>query len=412
LLSSDDERNTIAARAKKFGEQMLWDNVATAYGKVFDDAVTSDELPIKVSPMAEFKIPDLDLRHLSTLTDDVGIIQHATFNVPNRAEGYCSDDNARALQFATLAYDAGLMDRATSLRLSAKYLSFVAHAFEPESGVFRNFMSYDRRWLEARGSDDSQGRCVQALGLTAARGCDPGIRDLAKRLFDESLENAMLVRSPRALAFVALGAAHVSDAYLERPTAAALDAIGEVLSSFLVARRGEDWIWFEDSVTYCNAVLPHALLRVGEARNNSACSERGLEALEWLARQQYDKQGRILPIGSNGFMRRNGSRALFDQQPVEAWTSLSAYSTAYRITGEKLWLNRARAAFGWLLGENHLDLPLYEPENGGCRDGLHADRANQNMGAESTLSMLLSLCEWKLITKTARTAQPSTVHTM
>jgi hypothetical protein len=410
LLSSDSEREEISEKARRFGEQMLWENVALAYGEVFEASVHEDSTPVKVAPMAEFKIPDLDLRHFYLMTDDVGMLQHATFNIPNRSEGYCSDDNARALQFATLAYDVGLLDLSSSLKLSAKFLGFIAHAFDPHSGEFRNFMSYSRNWMEHRGSDDSQGRCLHALAITAARGCDPGVRSLARRLFDEGIPRAQDLKSPRAIAFTVKG---LAEAF--RPgdeNAKALENLAGRLLKSLDEYRGPDWIWFENSVTYCNAVLPHALIAAGERLKRSDFSQGGLESLEWLARQQTDKQGRFLPIGSDGFMDRNGNRALYDQQPVEAWTSLSAYAKAYETTGEKLWLNRARAAFGWFLGENHLDVPLYDPETGGCRDGLHADRVNQNMGAESTLSMLLSLCEWKLITKKTRPIATSIVHTM
>lgn len=413
LLSNEDERKAIASRALEFGKQMLWPNVAKAYQEAFRVARPSRRsvrVPRRVPTSA---IPNLDFRHLRTMTDDTGLFQHATYALPNRSEGYCVDDNARALQFVCMALAADELPFDEARRLAHNYLSFVDHAFNPETGGFHNFMSYDRRWLEDRGSDDSQGRTLLALGIASRFAPDHSSRELAKELFDRALPAAMNIRSPRALAFTTLGVIErLSDHTAGKTSTRHLRELSEVLQSSFNNYAGSDWPWFEDSVTYCNAVLPHALLAAGDYLADKSKKDIGIEALKWLSDVQTDEQGRFLPIGSNGFKVRGGGRAHFDQQPVEAWTSISAYSVAYRITGDANWLALARSALGWFLGDNHLGVPVYDSQTGGCRDGVHHDRLNENQGAESTLAYLMTLCEWKQITKSEVPQAHPIVHSM
>ncbi|MEO7454044.1 MAG: glycosyltransferase family 4 protein [Fimbriimonadales bacterium] len=412
LLSNEDTRKTIASRALEFGKQMLWPNVAKAYQDAFRVARPQRRAP--VSRIAQTgALPQLDLGHLRTMTDDTGMFQHATYAIPNRKEGYCVDDNARALQFVCMALSASELPLDQARGLAYKYLSFIDHAFNPEVGRFRNFMSYDRRWLEIRGSDDSHGRTLRALGLTSRLAPDLSSRELATELFDRGLPAALNMHSPRALAFTTLGVIErLSDNANGRTSMLHLRDLSEVLESSFNNHAVADWPWFEDSVTYSNAVMPHALLAAGDLLGDKIKKDIGIEALKWLSDVQTDDQGRFLPIGSNGFKVRGGGRARFDQQPVEAWTSISAYSAAYRITGDANWLELARSAFGWFLGDNHLGVAVYDTTTGGCRDGVHRDRLNENQGAESTLAYLMSLCEWKQITKSeVRRANPI-VHSM
>lgn len=412
LLSDEAERANMAARALEFGEQMLWVNVAKAYGRVFA-STEARRSPAKLPTHKALGTPRFNLGHLQTMTDDVGMLQHATYTIPNRSEGYCVDDNARALQFVTMAAAAGELDLVEARRLSHIYLGFVAHAFNQEAQAFRNFMSYERLWLEDRGSDDAQGRTMRALGITARSGCDANVRTVAMQLFDQALPQIRHITSPRAIAFAVLGlVARLECSSAPEPTAEILKELSSRLVQSLQDVGSNDWPWFEDSVTYNNAILPHAMLAAANHLEDARTQRRAIESMEWLATVQTDALGRFLPIGSNGFKMRGGGRALYDQQPVEAWASASAYAEAFRVTRDPIWLERTQGAFEWFLGENHIGMPLYDATTGGCRDGLHRDRLNQNQGAESTLAFLMSLCEWKQLTKKVVTQSPQIVHSM
>jgi len=410
LLSNESERSAIASRALEFGKQMLWPNVARAYQATFAAA-----RPQQRTQRTSFAAtaPEPDFRHVLAMTDDTGMLQHATYTTPNRTEGYCVDDNARALQLVCMAHSTGQIESEVGRNLTHRYLAFVAHAFNPEVGAFRNFMSYGRRWLEDRGSDDSQGRTLRALGLASRSAPDAGSRIVAGELFDRALPDAMDIRSPRAVAFASLGVIErLSGQASGKTSLRNLRDLAEKLVEAFKNYSDSDWPWFEDSVTYCNAVLPHALLAAGDYLGEKAMKRDGIDALKWLADVQTDESGRFLPIGSNGFKVRGGARAHFDQQPVEAWTSISAYSAAYEIIGEPQWLELAGKAIGWFLGDNYLGVPIFDSQSGGCRDGLHRDRLNENQGAESTLCYLMSLCEWQQITKSESPRARPTVHSM
>lgn len=343
-------------------------------------------------------LPDRNFAHLTLMTDSTGILQHGRFTVPRYEEGYCLDDNARALLLTTFLERAvpapdplpGL-DRAGLDRLASRYLAFVSHAYDPDRGRFRNFMSFGRAWLEAEGSQDSQGRALWALGAVAGASLDPGRRDLAGQLFRTALPGARAFVHPRSWAYALLGC----DAYPgDGPHADAVAGLERDLAGRLhrlyLEQRTEAWPWFEDRLTYGNARLPQALLRAGARLRRPDWVNAGLRALDWLARVQTDPQDRFAPVGSDGFYPRGGPRAWFDQQPVEAGATVAACLDALAVTGEALWLRRAEEAFAWFLGRNQVGLPLYDARTGGCRDGLHPHRANQNLGAEATLSYLLA----------------------
>lgn len=337
-------------------------------------------------------LPDLNLDHLRLMTDSTGILQHGRFSVPRYEEGYCLDDNARALLLTTWLERAP--EPVPDLDwLASRYLAFVSHAFDPERGRFRNFMSFARAWLEAEGSPDSHARALWALGA-AAGSAHPGRRELAGHLFQAALPAARAFTYPRSWAYALLGCHAWLQCGPDAGDAAALEReLAGRLHRLYLEQRSEAWPWFEDRLTYCNARLPQALLRAGRRNRRQDWLEAGLGSLEWLARVQTDAQGRFAPVGSRGFHPRGGPRAWFDQQPVEAHATVSACLDALEATGDRVWRRRAQDAFAWFLGRNQVRLPLYDPLTGGCRDGLHPHRANQNLGAESTLSFLLARAE-------------------
>jgi hypothetical protein len=332
------------------------------------------------------------------------MLQHAIFTIPNRGEGYTTDDNARALIFTVLLAQLGKerLENAGSTvsdlvppDLSFRYLSFLEHAFNPAKGSFRNFLRYSRRWNEAVGSEDCHGRALWGLGTVLGRSTDQGLRCAAGRLFEFSFPAAIEFSSPRAWAYTLLGIQEYLGSYPgDRDAQKVRSALAARLFEMYESIRSPDWKWFETILAYGNARLPQALLLVGSACSDDRMVSAGLEALEWLMEtQRCETNGHFVPIGSQGFYRQGGEKARFDQQPIEAAGAVSACLEAYRVTGDRRWRSQAWSAFNWFLGDNDLQLPLYDSVTGGCRDGLHPDRANENQGAESTLSFLMALLD-------------------
>ncbi len=332
-------------------------------------------------------LPPLKLDHLHNMTDETGILQHAIFTVPNYREGYTTDDNARALMVSALLEESGYMEAAG---LSTRYLAFTWFAFNAETKRFRNFMDYQRNWLEETGSDDSHGRALWALGTVLGCSNTPTLQNMAGRMFEQSLMAILETTSPRAWAFALIGIHKYLGRFAgDRRVGQVEEQLADRLLKLYKDNRVDDWQWFENKLTYCNAAIPHAMLLCGHSLDNSEMTRVGMESLQWLTNLQHaEKEGRhFVPIGSNGFYTQGGERARFDQQPVEAQAMVSACLEAYRITGDRKWYKEARRAFEWFLGRNDLHLPVYDPTTGGCRDGLHPDRVNENQGAESTLGV-------------------------
>lgn len=403
LLDNESERHAIRKRAYLFGREMIWSRVAHGYMESFMRARKGRAIqprPIffaKTLKQRSDELPQIKLDHLHRLTDDTGLLQHAIFTVPNYATGYTTDDNARALLLTVLMEELeGEPSQEIDL-LATRYLAFLTYAFNPDTGRFRNNLSYDRRWLEAIGSEDCHARAIWALGAVLRRSSNNGLRGVAARLFEQALPVTLEFEHIHAWAVTLLGIYEYLSRYSGDRVA---QQIGEELAERLLTayhnNRSEDWQWFSEAVTYSNARLPHALLLSGHWLGREDMKEAALTALSWLADLQRGERGQFVPIGNHGFFRRSRERPRFDQQPIEAYTMVSACLAAYQVTDDQKWLQEARRAFEWFLGENDLRLPLYDSVTGGCRDGLHADRPNQNQGAESTLAFLLALAEMKL----------------
>jgi len=339
-------------------------------------------------------LPHLKFDHLLELSDDTGVLQHATFTVPNRDEGYCVDDNARALLLTALLDEPGQPLEQRLGELQGRYLSFLLEAYNPKNGRFRNFMSYGRQWLEESGSEDSHGRSLWAVGAMANRSRNDGRREVAKALFALGTPALYKTTSPRTWAYAVLAASEFLEAFPDDENAIDLRlTMANRLWRQLEISRSDDWPWFEQSLSYANARLPQALILVGAATNNLAMQEAGLASLGWLMQLQTTADGDFAPIGTDGFYRRHQERARIDQQPLESWCAVSACLAAAKVDAHPMWTAHADRAFAWFLGKNVLGLPLYDSVSGGCHDGLHADRVNRNQGAESTLSFLCALSE-------------------
>jgi hypothetical protein len=330
--------------------------------------------------------------YLLSMCDGIGLFQHAVHSVPDRAHGYCVDDNARALLLACALNNPG--EERLSEALTAQFAAFVQHAWNPATRRFRNFMSFERKWLEDAGSEDSHGRALWALGYCARSDASASRRRWASSLFAEALPITETFSSPRAWAFTLLGL----DAYC---VAAAEDAVaqriryllGDRLLAVLSAVETKDWVWFEEGLAYDNARLPQALIVTGITTRSSTYVEAGLRSLRWLMALQTAPAGFFRPIGTAGFGDKRKSPKAFDQQPLEAAATISASLAAWRANGDAEWRASALRAFGWFLGANDLSSPLVDLKTGSCRDGLHPDRPNENRGGESVVSYLLGLAE-------------------
>jgi glycosyltransferase involved in cell wall biosynthesis len=402
LLRDDARRNAIRKNAYKLGREMVWSKVARLYMRSFGSsqiegaARSRKSLATKTLDQKPRELPELKLSHLSRMTDSTGIFQHAILSVPNFSEGYCTDDNARAFILAVLLSELG-EDPERVRTLASTYAAFLHHAFDLKTKRFHNHLSFDRRWLDEQGSEDCQARALWALGVGVGRSPYRSFQIMAGQLFALALPALTEFTSPRAWAFGLIGIHE----YLRRLSGDSLvNQTRETLTSRLMElfeRTAQpDWRWFQEDLTYDNAKLPHALILSGRATGQQAVLERGLQALRWLTELQISEKGHFRSIGTNGFYRRGGMRANFDQQPIEAQAMVSACLEAYRATSDLWWYEQAQRAFDWFIGWNDLGLELYSPKTGGCRDGLHVDRVNRNQGAESTLAFLLSLAEMRL----------------
>jgi glycosyltransferase involved in cell wall biosynthesis len=414
LLDTPAIRHAMRKRAYLFAREMVWKRVAQGYMKSFA-RVRGDRME---SPRVQFsarmthksldQLPELKLNHLNQMTDDTGMLQHAIFTIPNRSEGYTTDDNARALILAVLLEQLNKYP-VESASSSALYLSFLEHAFNQAKGRFKNFLGYDRRWNEPVGSEDCHGRAVWALGSVLGRSSNQGLRGAAGRLFESSLPVVIEFHSPRACAYTLLGIQEYLASYPGDRDAQKVRSVlaGRLLDMYQSIRR-PDWKWYENVLAYGNGRLPQAMLLVGSASSDDRMLSAGLESLDWLTEtQRCETNGHFVPIGSQGFYRQGGEKARFDQQPLEAAGAVSACLQAYRITGDSRWRGEAWSAFNWFLGDNDLQLALYDSVTGGCRDGLHPDRTNENQGAESTLSFLMALLEMRSLQESKPLDNPS-----
>jgi len=407
LLENETERHAIRKQAYRAGRNMIWPAVARQYMQTFERACQER----RARPRAVFAartlaeeqmgLPTLNLGHLRRLTDDVGILQHAIATVPNYSEGYTTDDNARALILTVYLEELGKEQVAQTSGLAARYLAFLWHAHNPQNGHFRNFMAYDRRWLEDRGSYDSHARTLWALGTVLGRSRQEGLRHAASRLFELALPGARNFTDLRPAAF-ALIALHDYLPHFSGDRAAqeVRTLLAERLFAAYERSASSEWPWFEEKLTYANAALPHALLLSGCSLNRPAWVEASLRALNWLTTVQTSPAGHFAPVGNRGFYLKGSTLPRFDQQPIETQATVSACILAYRATGDNGWRQQARRAFEWFLGRNDVGAPLYDPATGGCCDGLSPEGASVNQGGEATLSFLLSLAELRLLEQT------------
>lgn len=393
LLNDEEKRMAISQNALAFSSQCYWPHIGEQYIALLqqlssENTRSTSSNQISNDEETAFSLPPIHLQQLRVLTDDTGILQHARYTIPDRNHGYCIDDNARALMLAVMLQN-DVQDTNELNRLTSIYLSFIDYAFNSVNGRFRNFMSYQREWLEAEGSEDSIGRTMWALGYTASYTNISNFYYHSDYLFKKGLEHVDYISHPRALAYLVLGLVYHAEVHREAFVLQLLKDKTRQLSSFFDKSIDQDWLWFEDTVTYANSRIPQALLASGKLLQEKAIVTRGLKILDWLIEKQFENDI-FSPIGNQGWLTTK-RKATFDQQPLEAHGMLDACLQAEAHTKDNKYGHYAQRAFAWFTGENVVASPLYDFATGGCRDGLHPDGTNLNQGAESTLSWLMSL---------------------
>jgi len=418
LLTDDVRRQAMCRRAYAVSRTMTWERTAEHYMSVFESASqghwlkviapSNTGVPEPRGPSA----PDMQIGHFLSMCDDTGLFQHAVHSVPDRSHGYCVDDNARAMLLACALNSPG--EQPLSEVLTARFAAFVQHAWNPDTGRFRNFMGFNRTWLEASGSEDSHARTLWALGETARSDATPSRRQWAAALFAEALSTVETFRSPRAWAFTLLGlGAYCAVAPDDLHAQEIRHSLADRLMSCLASVETPDWVWFEEGLAYDNARLPQALMMTGAATQTPEYVQAGLRSLRWLMTRQTTPAGHFRPVGTAGFGELRQLPRAFDQQPVEATATIAACLTAWRADGDAEWKALATRAFTWFLGSNDLSVALVDPHTGSCRDGLHPDRANENRGGESVVCYLLGLAEIRQLARVnAGLTKPAALRAM
>ena len=395
LLGNEHEREMMRFKGYQYGRSMIWKEVSKMHLDLISKIKERKPLENSQEKGIKFKkifsdLPEINLSHLRTMTDDTGLLQHAKYMTPNFHHGYCVDDNARGLiaitKYYSLRKDKGV------LPLIQKYLAFLFYAFNPENGRFRNFMSYDRRWMELAGSEDSHARALWGLGVTVKEAPDSSIRNMAMRLFLESLPVVEHFTSPRAWGYTVLGLQSYLSVYEGDISARKVrDDLATKIYELFKNNIAEDWHWCEGTATYANAILAHALIVAGRCIPNQEMYETGIKALEWLLKVQTAPEGHLSVIGNNGWLDKDGGRSMFDQQPIEVKSLIDACLEVYVNTGDKKWFKESERCLSWFLGQNDLQIPVCDHRTGGCGDGLESQGVNGNQGAESTLAWIISL---------------------
>jgi glycosyltransferase involved in cell wall biosynthesis len=394
LIENPQECNQMRRKAYDFGRQMIWKNVGKEYVSLFKQTLEKNPEPT-VETMTDFSIPSnlpkTNLEYLISMTDDVGIFQHATMGVPSRRHGYSTDDVGRGLVALTKATSADNSQAGEIKRLVTVYLSYLDHA-QTESGHFHNFMSYDRKFLDDNGSDDTFGRALYGLGHVCASPHLPqNLRNHALEIVRRSRPVMDDIHAPRAKAYTMCGLYEMLDKGIDKDTfLPVFIKYADFLVSLYDNNMQEKWEWFETEVTYGNAKMCEALMFAYNLTGNPRYKEVGIKALDFLTYTQWNGEFFDL-VGNEGWYKQKGNKAIFGQQPIDAAYLTEAYVTAYEVTQDEKYLQLANRSFEYFLGRNRLKAIMYDHSNGAVCDGLDPKGMNPNQGAESVVCFIMAL---------------------
>ncbi|MET0573477.1 MAG: glycosyltransferase family 4 protein [Pedobacter agri] len=389
LLSDEHKHQQLKQNAYQYGLDLRWPAIGNVYINVLEDALAAGNKPQRtVPPIIDVEgMPALNLNHINLLTDDTGIIQHARFGIPNLKEGYCIDDNARALIMALMAFEQDKNQKA--LKLIPVYLSFIQY-MQREDGNFRNFLSFNRNYLDEVGSEDSFGRTIWSLGYLIAVAPNNSYREFGRELFSHSVTHFKDLKYLRGKANTVIGIANFLSVHQgDELLITEINQLAKSLVSSYHANKDGDWHWFEDILTYDNAILPLALLHHYEATGNQESYQIAMESIEFLNSFSFEN-GYLNPVGNAGWMKKHSKNPIYDQQAIETMAMVLLYAKTFEITKDIKYLNMMHTSYEWFLGKNSLHIPLYDFETNGCADGLQFNSVNRNQGAESTLAYFIS----------------------
>ncbi len=389
LLEFPEKRLKLRKKAYLYGREITWPKIGTKYHQLISNVIV-DGLDLEKKESGPFDIlllPPFSLTHIKRMTDDTGIIQHAKYGIPNLKDGYCLDDNARALLMVMMVFKQ--KKDYTALELCPIYLSYI-HYMQNKDGTFKNFLSFNRNFLDEVGSEDSFGRTIWAIGYMLANAPNDSYNQLGRQIFFQALPHFKQLKSIRSIANTMIGICY----YLKiNPSD---DEMIEVLkeNAYLLIDRykihkTKKWHWFEELLAYDNAILPYALLHASEILNDEPIRKTAFETMNFLTEKTFS-EGYLSIIGNDKWHVKDGHRSKFAQQPIDAMAMVLMYQQAYHITKDKLYLDQMFASYMWFLGENDLRMTLYDFETKGCCDGLESYGLNRNQGAESTLAYLIS----------------------
>jgi len=389
LLEDASKHKKLKDNAYQYGLKLRWPEIGNVYINTLDEAIKMVKKPKRaIPPIIDVdSMPALNLNHVALLTDDTGIIQHAKFGIPNLKEGYCIDDNARALILSLLAYEQDKNQKA--LKLMPVYLSFIQY-MQREDGNFRNFLSFNRNYLDDVGSEDSFGRTIWSLGYLICSAPNNSYQEFGRELFSNSVKHFKDLKYIRSIANTIIGIgyylkAHDGDELLVNE----INRLSATLIEAYRANKDGDWHWFEDILTYDNAILPLALLSHYEVTGDLESFEIAMESIEFLNSFSFEN-GYLNPVGNAGWMKKHGKNPVYDQQALETMAMVLLYYKAFEVTKDDKYLNLMHISYEWFLGRNSLHIPLYDFETHGCADGLQFNSVNRNQGAESTLAYFVS----------------------
>ncbi len=387
LLSDDTRREAMARRAYRAGEPSRWRRVASETIGLATAARGANDKRVE-GAFRTLARPKLD--GLILMSDDCGVLQHSRFGAPDRRHGYCTDDNARALGLMARMAQDGALDPAAA-RLATSCAAFVSHAWNVETGRFRNFMGFDRRWLDEGGSDDCCARTLEALCLVSRHRPHEGLAEWAADLAREVIRHAGEWTSVRARALTIRAMLSAEGGIVSAEEAQAhIGAAASVLMSAALKGREEGHDWFEPCFAYDNARLPEALMLAGERLQDPDMLSMGIELHDRIMKRQMSPKGWFMPVATSCFDNDGAEHVHFDQQPIEALATVEACFTAWRVTGDTRHCADARMTFNWFGGHNVHGLALARPDDGICYDGLTVAGLNRNHGAESILSYHLA----------------------
>jgi len=387
LLSDDHALQTIKSNAFIYGLNLRYPKIGKLYTNLLTHIIEEHEQKNTEDFTIDVELlPSFTLDYVKRLTDDTGIVQHARYGIPNLKEGYCMDDNARALIMALMAYEQFKSKEA--LGLLPIYLSFIQY-MQCDDGNFRNFLSFKREYLDEKGTDDSFGRTFWALGYMICCSPNNSYKEFARELFFNSIPHLDRLEHLRGYANSIIGLAHYLKFYPDDNLRKKLISLSDKLLMAYQQNKSENWHWFEEKLTYDNAILPMALLKAYSITENYMYKEVGMESLAFLDRETLDK-GYYNPIGNDGWFYKGRDKAVFDQQAIETMAAVMMHLEAYNVTNDGQYIKKMYQTYLWFLGENTLRLPLYDHETKGCCDGLTNVGLNRNQGAESTLAYFIS----------------------